>query len=503
MSVGGFPIGGGPIPGPFGPPGPIPGGAPGLALRIGGNPDALQYLFYRSWRVTEQLNGRNRLSCRLVVKDGFLPALEQDVVLTKGSDIWFAGFIWDYAVEFLSEGRNDWTTLTVNCVDWNAVCDRRLITAIYRNRTLGAIVRDIVAKTIGQEGIADTGVQDGPLMSDVVFSSVTVAQAFTELSRLTGFFWRVDYRKVLHFFQRETSLSTLSIVNGGTAKFRRFRKHASLAQYRNSQLLDGGKGITLPRQESFRADGQARSWQLEFPAAELLAIHVNGIAVPVGDIGTRGEQGKVWYWAKGDKSIGYDAGQPVLTEGTILTVTYRGLYDLATKVIDYAGVEARKAAAGGSGTGLWEHSQVENSLDGEEVNLLRAKGLLDQYGLSVDAEFELLQDGLAVGQQVPLSLPELGITNQLHLVTELETRSLVLSERIYLAKTTDGALKGTFREFWEKLNRQQPGALNPDQVVQNVLPFPETMELEDAVSVTRSAWLPAEWSTGIWGESEF
>lgn len=54
--LGSFPLGAAPLGGgPLGQPGPVPGAPEGLRLRIGGNPDAAQYLFYRSWRLREQL----------------------------------------------------------------------------------------------------------------------------------------------------------------------------------------------------------------------------------------------------------------------------------------------------------------------------------------------------------------------------------------------------------------------------------------------------------------
>ncbi len=240
-------------------PGPPVGTTDNYQLRIGPYPDAINYVAYQSFRVSEQLNGRNTASFKLFIRDGFQPLRGHEVLLTltEGGTLTrlFNGFLFSRAARHLSKNLNTGVIeMDVECVDWNALADRRLIGEIYLNQTLGAIVRDVVAQTLVQEGVSDAGVQDGPMIEKVVFPNITVAEAFDLLSEATGYYWDIDYHKVLHFFERATELAPFALTVGANAILTNFEDQETLAQYRNSQLVGGGKGTTEPRNESFRGD---------------------------------------------------------------------------------------------------------------------------------------------------------------------------------------------------------------------------------------------------------
>lgn len=481
-------------------PGPQPGAPEGLALRIGPTTDALRYLFYRSWRIHAQVNGRNTCRFTLLAADGFCPERGQPVSLTLTQQgvttIVFAGSVYARRVRFLSEGRNDWTTLDVECVDHNALADRRKIAEVYEHQTLGAIVRDIVSQTLAAEGVTPTGVEEGPVLAKVVLPNLSVAQAFDQLSAATGYYWTIDYFKALQFFQRQTSLAPFAVVNGANAIFRRFTEEQSLAQYRNSEFLDGGKGLTATRRETFRADGTGRTFTAEYPLAEAPQLDLNGVPLPPEAIGVRGsDEPKQYYWAKGSNQIGHDQGQPVLAAGTIVGVTYIGLYDLAVEIIDPAKVAERQAVEGGSG--LYEHVQVEDSLDGADVVTAKALALLSRYGLSSEIEFETDQPGLDIGQQVSITIPELGIHGALYLITELEIQSLVLSTRHFRVRASTGELKGTFTEFWKRIFARNPITIRDDAVVQTVTPLFDAANVAELVTATLT-----DYADRGWGDSE-
>jgi len=470
-------------------PGPQPGAPDGLALRIGPTTDALQYLFYQSWQIREQLNGRNTCHCVLLAADGFRPVIGQDFVLTLSSGglttILFAGSIFSRRIRFLDEGRNDWTLIDVECADWNRIADRRKIGEVYENKTLGFIVRDVVTQTLAAEGISASAVEEGPTLTKVVFPNIPVSQAFDQLSEATGYYWNIDYQRVLHVFQRTTSLAPFAIVNGVTAVFRDFTEQQSLAQYRNSQYVDGGKGLTTTRTEPFLGDGQRRSWDTEYPLASVPTLFINSVPVPTEQIGIRGvEDNKRFYWAKGETAIGHaqtieGVSVPALLATDLVTVQYIGLFDIATEIIDFAKVAERQAIEGG--TGLYEDVEVADSLDGADVVAAKGLGLLKRYGLSSDVEFQTDRPGLAIGQQLQVTISELGVVAQTYLITEVETESLVLADRRFTVRASTGELKGTFAEFWKKVFQSNPITIREDAVVQTVTPMFEAATLEEVL----------------------
>lgn len=505
MTLGTFPFGSAPLGGgPLGSPGPQPGAPAGLSLRIGPLANGTDYLFYRSWRLREQLNGRNTCTCTLLASDGLRPLLGQDFILELNGTRIFAGSIFSRRTRFLFDGGNDWLVHELECTDWNRLCDRRRIGEPYVNQTLGAIVRDIVAKTIGQEGISDAGVEEGPLLDRVVFPNVLVSQAFDLLSERTGYYWTVDYSKTLHFFARSTAQAPFPIVNDVNAvlKWRKYADEESLAQYRNSQFVDGGQAVTVPLREVLPSNGETRTYTASGPLASKPALDVNGVPVDPAEIGLRGQdENKSFYWAQGEPTITREQSLPPLATTDPLGVTATYYYDLDVVATDFAGVAERKSIEGG--TGLYEHVQVETSLDGEEVITAKAAALLNRYSLSREKEFELDQPGLAVGQQVLVTVPQIWSTNEPHLITEMETENLVLNERRFHVRCSTGELKGTFTEFWKRVHQQNPVRINPDAVVQSVVPMYDEAAVTDLVTATLSDYLPAEWGTAVVGEDEW
>lgn len=498
--LGSFPLGGGPL---GGRPGPVAGAPGNLTLRIGPLTDGTKYLFYRSWRIREQLNGRNSCSFKLLASDGYLPILGQEVVLAIGATRIFAGKVFRRQTGFLSEAESTWLVHDLDCVDYNAICDRRRIGEVYPpGLTLGQIVRDVVTKTIGQEGITDEGVEEGPTLDRVVFPNILVSEAFDLLSQQTGYYWDVDYMRRLHFFSRFTSQAPFAIVNGDNAVFRNFFDVETLEQYRNSQYVDGGQAVMLPQREELPSDGKTRTYTVGGPIAKKPRLDLNGVEIDPNTVGIRGlEEGKAYYWAQGENTITRDQALEPLPANQPLGVTAQWFFDLDVVVTNFEGVAERKAAEGG--TGLYENIATEQSLDGEEVITAKGLALLNRYGLSKEKEFELDVAGLSPGQQVSVTVPEVGANEQLHLITEMETSNLVLSERRFVVRCSTGELKGTFTEFWKRVFARNPVRINPDADVQAILPIYDRMGLADELTVGLFDYVPAEWGTAVMGEDEF
>ena len=501
--IGSSPFGGAPFGGGmFGTPGPPGGVDDGYRLTIGPQTDAINYLYYNSYRLKAQANGRNTLSFRLVVADGFAPVRGQAVQLTLNGNRLFSGTIFSRRVAFLGHSSTGWLEMEVECVDRNAVADRRLIGEVYLNTRVGDIYRDIVAQTLSAEGVTTEGVLDGPLVTKVVFNNIPVAQAFDQLFDLTGHYWNIDYYNVLTTGPRGISLAPFALDVGVNGIMRDFRDTETLAQYRNSQLVDGGKGITNVRTERFPGDGETRTWTVEYPIYEQPTIDIDGIPVDPNTIGIRGlDEEKAFYWSKGSQQIGQDKDQAVIVSTDTIGITYRGLFDILTSVVDADGIAERQAVEGGSG--LYEAITSEDKLDGDDVVMQRGLGLLRRYSLGSDIEVETDQDGLAVGQQVEVTVAPMGITARLYLIMGLEMHGLTPERRRYRIQATTGELRGTFSEFWKRVFRRNPLTQNEGPVLQKVLQFRERTDYSDTLAVTAPAYAQQGWGTSKEGESQW
>lgn len=506
MPLGSFPFGGAPL-------GSMPvfdaggGGVVPLegdyTLTIGATTDAVKYVPFNGYRKSEQANGRNTLNLTMFANDGYRPTRGEAVTFKFGDTLLFAGQVFSRTVTFAGNHvPNGYLAIDVQCVDWNAIADRRLIGEVYEQAFLHAIYADIVNNILAEEGVMLGSVQDGPLVDKVVFNNITVRQALDILFDETGYYWEIDYTKSFNAGPRTVHLAPFQLNVGSNAVLLDFRDEETLEQYRNVQVIEGGNGITEERTESFPGDGETRTWTLEYPAFDIVKIDIDGAEVSLNDIGVRGvDEGKRFYWAQGDNTIGHDKDDPVVPVNDTLNITYRGLFKIITKAQDAAAIANRQAIEGGSGK--YENIVNEGELDGEEVVQQRALGLLRRYSLGSDVVLETDADGLMVGQQVTVNIAQLGIVNVPYLITGMETTQFGYPTRRYAVRATTGELRGTFAEFWKRVFKRNP-IRNREQAILSQLDFfPESLGLGSSETITLQADVVDEWGTAIIGETEW
>lgn len=472
-------------------------------LRIGQNPDCLQYL-QPGWEIEEELNGRNTFHAVVVSRDGLIPTRGQEVVFTKGTRRLFAGMIYDRDTSSVAKSFNGYIKTEIQCVDYNALADRRIVAEVYENKHLGEIVSDLVAKTIASDHVSVAGVQGGPVLDIAIFPNISLTEAFDRLSELTGYYWDIDYENVLHFFPRQLELSPFAIDTSSTPDIiiNNFRHRESLDQYRNVQYIDGGKAITAPRTEPVASDGVTRTYTLEFKVYGVPTLYVNGVGVDPFRVGIRGlDEDKDWYWAKGENTIGRDGSLEPLAAGDIVTVVYRGQYDILLQALDGAGINERRTVEGNSG--LYEAILVDTSLDHEDVVQAKGRALLNKYRLGSQLTVTVQREGLRPGQQVMVNLPQIGILSTPYLITQVRCQHKYGDLRTWEAQMTTGELHSTFAEFWRTVYRRNPIALNASTVVRQLVPSQEPVGITVGLTTDFPDYAETEWGTSDWGRDEW
>jgi len=240
MIIGGTPYGGGPFGGDGTPSAP---GATGLMLQIG-PVDATDYLRYGTYKLNEQLNGRDEATCELIVNDGYVPLIGQTILLSLDGGLIFAGTVHERDIAFIDENRSDYAVITVRAVDWNEIADRRIVVEVFEDMSVGAVVRAIVAKYLADDGITIGDVQEGPMVARMVCAYQSAAACFDDLYTQSGMHWNIDEHKVLSMFVRTTSPAPFTVTSAN-AVFRAIKGTKTRSLYRNVQYVQGGK--VLPR----------------------------------------------------------------------------------------------------------------------------------------------------------------------------------------------------------------------------------------------------------------
>ena len=168
----------------------------------------------------------------------------------------------------------------VDCDDYTALLDRRLVVETYENMSASDIFLDIVAKYC--PGFTVSGVKLGaPIVESTgaEFEYKRPSECFKWLCDYVGWHWQPDYYKDLHFFSAEELANPAPMVLRPGGKFR-FGKHSIDTQdLRNRVYVRGGTMLSDP-QVQWKADGVARIWA--FPGRRMRSSNQGEVPMTVG-----------------------------------------------------------------------------------------------------------------------------------------------------------------------------------------------------------------------------
>jgi hypothetical protein len=456
-----------------------------ITFTIGGV-DTTPLVRVDSLKVQDRLNGRNTASFDLVSEDGtYRPTIGAEVVITRDGTRLFAGFVNDYEEEDVP-GSWDALLFRVPCVDYNAICNQRLVAKAYEapGQTLGDIVLDIVASFLAGEGITTANVQDGPIIDKAVWNYQYVAEAFNDLADLSGYIWYIDYNKDLHFVSRDTNAAPFALTDT-SGNFRKMKVRRTREQYRNKQIIRAGKDLTDPLTETFKGDGETRVWPLKWPVGAVpTSILLDGVPKTFGIGGV--DTGKDFYWNKGTAAITQDDSATKLTAANIGTIIYRGEFPIVLAAQDDAQIAERQAVEGGTGI----HERVEDfpAVNSTEQAEQGARGLIEKYGrIPRIVTFETDVPGLAAGQL-------LTIANSLHdlsgsfLIESVSFGDMFGRDLRYTVKALDGSNLGGWEEFFRALTRMgRRFVIRENEVVVSMRTSTQAVTASEVLTYTTTA----------------
>jgi hypothetical protein len=470
----------------------------GLQIIIGPK-DVTDITLWESSNLEEELNGRDQLSFTIKSTPAYIPKIGEEVKVLFRSGTIFLGSIHERQVEFLYTPQQISLLIQISCVDINAIADRRFVSEVYENLLCGEIVGVMAAKYLLFEGVSLGNVHPGPRISKVVFNRISFAECMNKLCEQAGFYWQIDKKRFLSFFPRSVSPAPFTVTEAN-AVFRNIKGTISRNQYRNVQYIDGGKGLTDARTEAFRGDGTVKTFTTEYKISTQPTITLNGGEETVGIRGV--ETGKGWYWAKGENSIGQDAGYQTLISTDLLLVTYRGEFNLVNVIEDSQAIFERQTIEGG--TGRYEHLVVDTALDGQDLIQEKGLSLLRRYSTLDDtATFDVYQEGLQIGQNVTLDVASCELQGAF-LITNMRTSFVTPTMRMFTVTVTNGEIKNKFQDFFAGfLGSARPGSISAGDILQEVNSNIDPVGVTDSITATLVSVVSDEFGTGEVGTSEF
>jgi len=306
--------------------------------------------------------------------------------------------------------------------------------------------------------VSDPNVGAGVSIPSADYRYTFVDKNLDDLAKQSNYAWFVDQNKALHFSSRAAVPAPwiLQSVAGGTSGIGDIEVDTNLQvevlgdQYRNRQVLTGVTNTGV-FSETFAGDGQRTSFTLQYPIVKGPAPTVTLNSNPQ-TIGLKGTTGSQWYYAVGDATIAQDSSGTVLASTDRLTINnYTGTF-ITTVVQNNTAAQAALAAIEG-GTGI-----VESVVDVSKQGMLYAAAqtyaqqLLTRYSITGRTiTFKTYRDGLAVGQLLPVFLPEENLFNAQLLITSIDitmqTKPGNAQLYSYLVTATELPNKGS----WQKL----------------------------------------------------
>lgn len=446
-----------------------------------------------SLNIDDEINARSTSNFRLIDKTGsYHVSPGQPVeVYDNSNTLVFGGMIEE------PEEENPMETnvlyIPVTCIDQQALADRRLIGESYDNQTCGYMARDILTKKLSQEGVTEGVIHDGPTVVRAVFPYFKATQCLDDLAELSGFSWWISHDKKLYFVSRETFKAPFNITN--TSKIRNVKVKINKDKYRNRQFIRAGQDVTDVQTERFKGDGEQRTFSVGFKIAKKPTINVitdNGDGTTTTTqqtVGIRGvDDGKQFYWSKGEKELTQDDTEPKLDKETqTLEIIYQGFFPILVVAEDGPAISERKKVEGGSG--IYESIDQQASIDNANAALDIAKGKLRRFArLTRFVEFETDLIGLQAGQLIHIDLPIHNIK------TEFLIQSISISDYTpngdlrYQVSCVDGEAVGGWVQFFKTLmNQGGTFTIRENEVLVKLKNARDTVAARDTLTISKAA----------------
>jgi hypothetical protein len=423
--------------------------------------DSEEILVAPGWSISEKINARSTMQVTVIDK--------QNATITQGSEFqMFNGVtkIFEGVILRIRKQETDpgFLYYALDIVDNSALADKRVIAKTYINETAGDIVTDLISEVLGEENVTAGTIATGPIISKAVFNYIKVSAALDYIKKVTGYNWNIDRYKQLQFFDRSTNIAPWRLND--SVQHSRFTQESNMDEYRNTQYVRGGKGLTSTQSNEVPTpapDGKSRSFVTRFPIGQEPTIEVNldgagWTEVDSADIGINGlNTNKKWYWSYGSQVLTQDSAETELASVDAIRITYVGLRNLFVKVENAPEINSN---------GKYEALTTEKSISLNEQAIEFANGLIQTYGEVKDSiSFDTEVNGLQAGQLLPVEKTLYDINNDF-LIESVTIKAADSENIMYSIKALDGASIGGWEEFFKELLKgNRDYAINENEVI--------------------------------------
>lgn len=362
-------------------------------------------------------NTANTCNIQLVIKTGqTLPSEGSEIVYKDGARFLFGGYL--TRTEPVETGEGQLFTYDIEATDYSWIFGQKVARKAYTNATLKAIVEDLLSTYLDASyGFTTTNVQTGPTIDSITFDHISLRRCFEKLSKRTGFIWWVDYEKNLYFQDRDTTEAG-EVITDSSDNFEEISLTYDTTQVRNSIIVIGssaGEESESLNVDTFTADGETRSWQLDDKPSTIQSITLGGVSQQFSlDLNERDTDTFVYNF--NDKRVYLTDSTATPSNPTQIVVTYYPRIPIIKKLRDTDSIATMAALDGGDG--VFEYTIKEPSITSKAEAQERAQQELNEFadpllnGVFKTRTSLLAGTIFAPGEILRVTLPSWGISTE-------------------------------------------------------------------------------------------
>ena len=369
------------------------------------------YLVVQSASISKPKRGRSTAQFTLFDIDQlYRPVIGSPVVLTDNGTT-FRGIIMRIR-EQREMGIMAYVRYSVECSDYGAIFDRRLVSRTYPAASLvSAIYADVLQNFLLDEGF-DVGGVDGfaSIANELKFDYRSVTEVFDTISNLAGEDWWVGgvAGKTIYSKSLANSPAAPFGISDTTANWRGLEVVYDSRDYRNRQHVRAA----VPLQsgaitENFTGNGVQWFFATQFVLNSAPTVTVGGVAQTIYQMGVDPYPAAGWFWIPGGGGV-QEGTQTAVGNGVAVVVAY-GSYESSVVTAESTAAQAARAAIEG-GAGIWESIEDARDVDNIDIAEDLAQAILDRHStLPVEIRYETDEPGVEPGQAQAVWLPDNGI----------------------------------------------------------------------------------------------
>lgn len=416
-----------------------------------------------SLTISQALNQQTTCEMTFLVSDTWLPSVGAAVEVWHDLLLRYAGTIDTVDRRAAAPGAQ---FITITCLDHTAILGRRLAGEYsWVNVPAGQILEDIVNRSLTDEGLYTSGLQQGPVVKSWQTDYQTVAEAAQQLGEMAGYVFRITPDRVVRFHPPEQFDAPFQI-GPSVAPVRSLEVAVTREQYANRVIARLEQALLEGLVDTFTAagrsgdedhgsddpgmalDGNRKVFDLSLRMHRAPVIKVNGVAKTVREAGD--ELPADWYWYPQSQRIEQPNPEdpdnpPALAATDSLEVTYTAVARLVAQRQDAAAIAERQGAEGGSGiyemrVDLADPISLDDAGDFAQATLDRRSELSHVAHYSTDTLLEPEAADLEPGLRQYIAWPALGASGY-YLIRSVTIRDHKLASGVHLRLDVE-AVKG-------------------------------------------------------------